>query len=38
MSDDLESIADELVLCRGDPLRFVETMFPWDSDPETPMT
>ena len=30
MSDDtLESIADELVLCRADPVRFVETMFDW---------
>jgi hypothetical protein len=30
----LESIADELVECRADPLRFVETMFPWETDPE----
>ena len=30
MSDDtLETIADELVLCRADPVRFVETMFDW---------
>jgi hypothetical protein len=32
MSDDsLETIADELVLCRADPVRFVETMFDWQS-------
>ena len=31
MSDDLERIADELVLCRADPVRFVETMFDWQS-------
>jgi hypothetical protein len=31
VSDDLESIADELVLCRADPVRFVETMFDWQS-------
>jgi hypothetical protein len=32
MSDDdtLRSIADELVLCRADPVRFVETMFDWN--------
>ena len=31
MSDDtLDSVADELVLCRADPVRFVETMFDWD--------
>src|SRR6516164_7366244 len=31
MSDDtLETIADELVLCRADPVRFVESMFDWD--------
>ena len=30
MTDDtLETIADELVLCRADPVRFVETMFDW---------
>jgi hypothetical protein len=35
MSDnDLETIADELAECRADPVRFVETMFPWDTDPE----
>jgi hypothetical protein len=28
MSDDLETIADELVLCRADPVRFVDTMSP----------
>src|SRR6516165_6562398 len=32
--DDLATIADELTECRTDPVRFVETMFPWDSDPE----
>jgi hypothetical protein len=32
VSDDtLESIADELVECRADPVRFVETMFDWQS-------
>jgi hypothetical protein len=31
VSDDLETIADELVACRADPVRFVETMFEWDS-------
>jgi hypothetical protein len=32
MSDDtLESLADELVACRADPVRFVETMFDWQS-------
>jgi hypothetical protein len=31
MSDDLETIADELVACRADPVRFVETMFDWGS-------
>jgi hypothetical protein len=30
MSDDLGTVADELVACRADPLRFVETMFDWD--------
>src|SRR6516225_4886802 len=31
MTDDtLDSVADELVLCRADPVRFVETMFDWD--------
>jgi hypothetical protein len=30
VSDDLDSIADELVACRADPLLFVRTMFPWD--------
>jgi hypothetical protein len=30
VSDDLDSIADDLVACRADPLLFVRTMFPWD--------
>src|SRR6516164_7559696 len=28
--NDLAQIADELVECRGDPVRFVETMFDWN--------
>jgi hypothetical protein len=28
--DDLETIADELVACRGDPELFVDTMFDWN--------
>ena len=28
------ALRKELAACAGDPLRFVETMFPWDSDPE----
>jgi hypothetical protein len=28
--NDLETIADELVACRADPVRFVETMFDWN--------
>ena len=32
MGDDtIESLADELVACRADPVRFVETMFDWRS-------
>ena len=27
LTDDLETIADELVACRSDPVRFIETMF-----------
>jgi hypothetical protein len=34
LTDDLETIADELVACRSDPVRFIETMFDWQSDPE----
>ena len=30
-ANDLETIADELVLCRADPIRFVEIMFDWQS-------
>ncbi len=33
-SNDLESIADELVACRADPERFVDTMFDWKNEPE----
>ena len=29
--DDLETIVNELVACRGDPERFVDTMFYWNS-------
>jgi hypothetical protein len=29
--EDADSIAEELVACRGDPERFVRTMFDWDS-------
>ena len=32
-SNDLESVADELVACLGDPELFVDTMFDW-SGPE----
>jgi hypothetical protein len=32
-SDDLETVADDLVACRGDPELFVDTMFDW-SGPE----
>jgi hypothetical protein len=28
------ALGKELAACAGDPLKFVETMFPWDSDPE----
>jgi hypothetical protein len=31
VTNDLESIADELVACRGDPERFVGTMFDWNA-------
>ena len=31
IADSLEVVADELVECRGDPVRFVETMFDWGS-------
>jgi hypothetical protein len=31
IADSLEAVADELVECRGDPVRFVETMFDWRS-------
>jgi hypothetical protein len=27
------ALSDELAACAGDPLRFVETMFPWDTHP-----
>src|SRR6516165_2645553 len=31
MSESLEEIADQLVACRSDPERFVETMFDWSA-------
>jgi hypothetical protein len=29
--NDLDAIADELCACRGDPERFVDTMFDWNA-------
>jgi hypothetical protein len=33
-TNDLETVADDLVVCRADPELFVDTMFDWGNEPE----